>query len=135
MCEDKSVPEGTPPICNDTSFAKCSDGKPRLCNDGTSGVAKVIVETVNEATGEKTKTVNEGSKTIVESTRQVLLCPDGEAPVCGDNSTARTCTDKSNPMGSPLICKDGAQPNCAASGKPAEKCAGAATATVTEVKT
>lgn len=71
---------------------------------------------------------------IIESTKKLQLCPDGEVPVCGDNSTARTCVDTSVPRGEPLICKSGAQPVCKAGNKAPTKCANDAVALETVVK-
>jgi len=133
-CGDKSIPEGSPPVCNDGKKAYCADKLPPKCADGTSGVAKVEKSVTDTKTGEVTKTITEGAKVTVDSTRKLTLCPDGEVPACGDNSTARTCLDKSVAKGDPLICKDGKQPVCAAGNKAPTKCAGAATPKAVVVK-
>ena len=134
MCKDDSIPEGKPPVCNNGQKALCTDKLPPKCSDGTSGVAKVTTSVTDVKTGEVTKTVKEGAKVVIESTKKLKLCPDGEAPACGDNSTARTCIDTSVPRGSPLICKDGAQPVCKAGNKAPTKCANAAVAKEIVVK-
>jgi len=123
-CGDKSIPEGNPPVCNDGKKAFCVDKLPPKCADGTSGTAKVEKSFTDTKTGEVTKTITDGAKTTVDSTRKLNLCPDGEVPACGDNSTARTCLDKSTAKGDPLICKDGKQPVCKAGSKAPTKCAG-----------